>query len=125
MSLYHDYRQIWAPSYHLGMSRGRGLQETQFSMVVPCKIYNMLQFKNQDLTPHNFERAIAISDGKNLMAKVMYAQQYARLMYDRDLHDRVLKEVLSAGADVPGYVLINTLAKQQAQSLFESAEEYF
>ena len=73
----------------------------------------------------HFKRAITISEGKNLMAKVMYARQYARLVYDRNLHDRLLKEVLSAGADVPGYVLINTLAKQQAQSLLESAEEYF
>lgn len=73
----------------------------------------------------HFERAVTLSDGKNLMAKVMYARQYARLVYDRELHDRLLKEVLSADAHVPGYVLINTLAKQQAQSLLESAEEYF
>jgi hypothetical protein len=73
----------------------------------------------------HFERAIKISDGKNLMVKVMYARQYARLVYDRNLHDRLLKEVLSADAHVPGYVLINTLAKQQAQSLLERAEEYF
>lgn len=73
----------------------------------------------------HFERAIAISGGKNLMTKVIYARQYARLVYDRELHDRLLQEVLRADANVPGYALINTLAQQQAQKLLDSADEYF
>ncbi|MCP4112223.1 MAG: hypothetical protein GY749_42990 [Desulfobacteraceae bacterium] len=72
-----------------------------------------------------FERALEISGGKNLMIKVIYARQYARLLFDRELHDRLLKEVLEADPDMPGYVLGNTLAKQQAKELLESAEDYF
>jgi len=59
------------------------------------------------------------------MAKVIYARQYARLMYNRELHDRLLQEVLMADIDVPGYTLSNTLAQQQARELLASAEEYF
>jgi len=73
----------------------------------------------------HFERALEISHGKNLMVKVMFARHYARLMFDRDLHDRLLNEVLEAAPDVPGYVLANTLAQKQARELLKSAEDYF
>ncbi len=73
----------------------------------------------------HFERALEISHSKNLMVKVMYARHYARLMFHRDLHDRLLNEVLEADPDVPGYVLANTLAQKQALELLKSADEYF
>lgn len=73
----------------------------------------------------HFERAIEISHGKNLMMKVTYARQYARLIFDRELHDRLLNEVLRADYDLPGYVLMNVLAQKQAQELLDSADNYF
>lgn len=73
----------------------------------------------------HFERAIMLSNGDNLMAKVVYAQQYARMVYDRDLHDRLLTEVLAADPDVPEMVLQNTLAQDQARALLASADDYF
>ena len=73
----------------------------------------------------HFERALEISHSKNLMVKVMYARHYARLIFDRDLHDRLLNEVLEADPDVPGYVLANTLAQKQALELLKSAADYF
>lgn len=73
----------------------------------------------------HFERAIEISNGRNLMAKVSYARQYARLMFDRELHDRLLKEVLATPAEAEGYTLINTLAQDQARALLETSEDYF
>jgi len=72
-----------------------------------------------------FEKAIDISDGKNLMAKVEYARRYARLVFDRDLHDRLLREVLEADPEVPGFTLSNVLAQRQAGELLESAADYF
>jgi len=74
---------------------------------------------------HYFERAIEASRGQNLMVKVMYAEQYARLVFDRDLHDRLLNEVLAAPAARDGLTLMNTVAKEQAQQLLDSADEYF
>lgn len=73
----------------------------------------------------HFERAIALSGGRNLMAKVLYARHYARLVFDRDLHDRLLREVMEADPEAPGLTLANTLAKQQAQSLLAGSDDYF
>lgn len=73
----------------------------------------------------HFERAIALSRGENLMAKVVYAQQYARMVFDRDLHDRLLEEVLAADPQVPAMVLQNTIAQDRARALLASADDYF
>ncbi len=78
-----------------------------------------------DVGRRHFERALEISKDKNLMVKVLYAQHYARLMFDQKLHDRLLSEVLAAKVDVPGYTLGNTLAQQRARELMKSGEDYF
>lgn len=72
-----------------------------------------------------FERAIAESSGHNLMAKTMFARYYARLVFDRALHDELLGQVIAADPRVPGFTLINTLAQQQARELLAGSEEYF
>jgi hypothetical protein len=59
------------------------------------------------------------------MMKVVYAKQYARMMFDRELHDRLLNSVLSSDTKQPGLTLMNTLAQKQAKELLESADEYF
>jgi TRAP transporter T-component len=73
----------------------------------------------------HFERAILLSKCENLMAKVVYAQQYARMVFDRELHDRLLTEVLAADPHVPELVLQNTLAQDRARVLMDSADDYF
>jgi hypothetical protein len=73
----------------------------------------------------HFIRALEISKNKNLMVKVMYAEYYARLVFDRKLHDRLLHEVLDAKTHVPGYTLLNTLAQKRARELLRSGEDYF
>lgn len=73
----------------------------------------------------HFERSIEISEGRNLMAKVLFARYYARLVYNRGLHDRLLQEVLSADAAYPGMTLVNTLAQQEARALRDNADDYF
>lgn len=73
----------------------------------------------------HFERAIALSAGRDLMAKVEYARRYARITYDRPLHDRLLREVLDADAVEPGLTLSNVLAKREAKELLASAESHF
>ena len=78
-----------------------------------------------ELGRQHFERAIEISNGQNLLAKVMFAEQYGRLVFDRELHDQLLHEVLAAPADIPGLTMMNTMAKEQAQTLLASADEYF
>jgi len=73
----------------------------------------------------HFERAIELSGGADLMARVRYAKHYARLVFDRPLHDRLLKEVLAAETVKPGLTLSNTLAKEQARQLLADADNYF
>ncbi len=78
-----------------------------------------------DVGRAHFERAVALSEGRNLLAKVMFAESYARLVFDRDLHDTLLSEVLSAPVQAPGLTLMNTVAKGRARELLESADDYF
>lgn len=72
-----------------------------------------------------FEKALELSGGKNQMVRVLYAQFYARLVFNRDLHDKLLNEVLAADPHAPGLTLINTLAKEKARALLESGKDYF
>jgi hypothetical protein len=73
----------------------------------------------------HFERALELSGGSDLSVKVEYARRYARLMYEQELHDRLLREVLAAPAEADGYTLFNVLAKQDAEALLASSSEYF
>lgn len=73
----------------------------------------------------HFEKAIKYSQGKNLMAKVLYAEKYARLVFDQKLHDDLLNQVLKAEPRIKGFTLTNMLAHQQAKELLVSGKEYF
>ncbi len=73
----------------------------------------------------HFEKAIALTDGHHLMAKVLFAKQYARLMFDQELHDSLLQEVLAAEPEYEGLTLINGLAQRQAEVLLEESSDYF
>ena len=72
-----------------------------------------------------FEEAIRLSQGKDMMAKVLYAENYARLVFDQELHDRLLKEVLAGDPTAPGLTLTNTLAQQRARELMQSGKDFF
>ena len=72
-----------------------------------------------------FEAAISLSNGKDMMAKVMYAEYYARLVFNKDLHDQLLKEVINGDPVFPGLTLTNTLAQQRARELMKSGKDYF
>lgn len=72
-----------------------------------------------------FERAIELTDGKDLSAKVEYARGYARTLYERDLHDRLLNEVMAADPEVPGFTLTNVMAQRDAVDLLATADDYF
>jgi hypothetical protein len=78
-----------------------------------------------EIARRHFERAIALSHGRNLMANVTYARRYARLVFDRALHDRLLTGVVAADPDREGYTLMNTLAQKEARALLDSADDYF
>ena len=73
----------------------------------------------------HFERALALAEGQYLLTQVMFAEQYARLVFDRALHDELLNQVLAAEVDAPDLILLNAVAKRRAQSLLDTADAYF
>lgn len=80
---------------------------------------------NPERAKVHFERAVELSQGTNLMAKVLYAQHYARAIYDRELHDRLLREVLAASPQSTGLTLSNSIAQRKAKVLLANADSYF
>jgi hypothetical protein len=73
----------------------------------------------------HFERAIELTDGKNLVAKLEYARRYARLVFDKELHHELLTSVLASDPKQEGLTLMNVWAQQQAQILLDDESEYF
>lgn len=73
----------------------------------------------------HFERSIELSEGQFLMAKVVYAESYARLVFDQALHDRLLNEVLSADPVVTDMTLTNMVAREQAAALLQDSNDFF
>lgn len=72
-----------------------------------------------------FEKALAMSGGKNQMVRVLYAERYARLVFDQQLHDRLLNEAIASDPHAPGLTLINSLAQQRAKALLASGKDFF
>ncbi|MDH5275531.1 MAG: TRAP transporter TatT component family protein [Gammaproteobacteria bacterium] len=72
-----------------------------------------------------FEKAIELTGGRDLSVLVEFARSYARLVYDRELHDSLLNRALAADPRQEGYTLLNTLAQKQASELLASANDYF
>jgi len=78
-----------------------------------------------EIAKQYFEQAIKKSNNQNLIAKVMYAEKYARLIFDKELHDRLLNEVLATKSEKRGLTLQNEYAKKQAQLLLDESADYF
>ena len=72
-----------------------------------------------------YKLAMSLSGGKDLSIMVDCARYYARTLYDRELHDHLLNQVLAADPVHDGYTLFNTLAQKEAQELLDSADDYF
>lgn len=80
---------------------------------------------NPEQGRYHFEQAVRLSQGRNLMAKTLYAERYARLVFDQELHDRLLAEVLAAEVAAEEFTLSNVLAVRQAQQLKSTSADYF
>jgi hypothetical protein len=73
----------------------------------------------------HFEKAIALSGGKDLGAKIEFAKGYAKLMYDQELHDKLVNDVLDADPRAERLTLTNVLAQEEALRLRIEASDYF
>jgi hypothetical protein len=73
----------------------------------------------------HFERALELSGRTNLMAMLLYAEKYARLIFDRELHDKLLNELIGADISKSDMALIDVIAKTKAKKLLAGADDYF
>jgi tetratricopeptide (TPR) repeat protein len=73
----------------------------------------------------HFEKAIELSGGHDLSAKVEFAKGYAKMLYERELHDQLVTQVLAASPYADGYTLTNVLAQEEALRLRAEADDYF
>lgn len=78
-----------------------------------------------DLAKKYFRQARDVSSGRNLMVNVFMADEYARLVFDRDLYVELLEQVLAADPDQPGYVLANRIAQARARELLDQTDDIF
>ncbi|TCS40750.1 TRAP transporter TatT component family protein [Reinekea marinisedimentorum] len=78
-----------------------------------------------DVAKHYYEQALEVAQGQNLIIYVYYAANYARLVFDQELHDELLNEVLELDPYVDGYTLQNIYAQKQAVELLASSNDYF
>ncbi|MBM4397092.1 MAG: hypothetical protein FJ087_15555, partial [Deltaproteobacteria bacterium] len=73
-----------------------------------------------------FERGIAVSDGKFLLGRFLYARYYAVLVQDHALYCSLLREVLAAPDDsLPRRQLMNNVSKRWAARWLGRAGDLF
>jgi hypothetical protein len=73
-----------------------------------------------------FDEAVAVSNGRFLLTRVMMARFYAVITQDRALFDKTLKEVVAAPHDLyPDFRLANELAQRRAARYLSRAEDLF
>jgi tetratricopeptide (TPR) repeat protein len=79
-----------------------------------------------DAAKRYFDEAIAASEGRFLLARVMMARFYAVTVQDRALFEKTLKDVLAAPDDIlPEWRLANAFAKRRAARYLDRINELF
>jgi hypothetical protein len=74
----------------------------------------------------HFERALELTERRDLMVHVQMARFYARQSFDRELYIELLDEALSTPIDTaPELTLQNAAARRLAAHLKEKTDEYF
>ncbi len=72
-----------------------------------------------------YEAALRAGNEQNLIIYVYYASNFARLMFDQELHDSLLQQALSLDPYVEGYTLQNFYAQKRAAELLATSNDYF
>jgi hypothetical protein len=79
-----------------------------------------------NLARDHFLKAIALGEGKFLMAKVYFADYYAKKAFDRELFIATLEDVLKTPADIEvELTLFNSVAHNKARKMIAEADDYF
>lgn len=81
---------------------------------------------NPELSKNHFERALLLSRRRYLPIMVAYARFYARMVFERDLYEQLLREVIDFDMErAPEFTLANTVAQKQAAEMLAVIDEYF
>lgn len=79
-----------------------------------------------DASRNHFEKALTISHRRFLPVQVAFANNYAKMVFDRELYEHLLKEVLTFDiSTAPDMTLGNVVAQKQAKKLLEGIDDYF
>ena len=74
----------------------------------------------------HFERNLEITGGKFLLTYVYYALYYAAKVLDEDLFNSFIDKIEETRADIlPGYQLLNVIAKKKVKYLKKFAADWF
>lgn len=120
------------PKIELLMERAATLDDTYF---LGCAhlylgIYHgarpQLYGGNPELARQHFEKALALNQRNFLPVQVAMAEYYAKPLFDRELYQKLLEEVLAFDpARAPELTLSNLVAQRQARRLLENIDESF
>ncbi len=81
---------------------------------------------NAEASKSAFDQAIAVSDGKFLMAKALYARVYMRGTNNKEGYVAILEEVINAPHDImPSERLATEIAKVRAQRWLDEVDMIF
>jgi hypothetical protein len=81
---------------------------------------------NPERAKEHFEKNLTITKGNFLMTHVYYARYYAIRTMNEELFDTLMQHVEKTPSDaLPGYQLINVIAKKKAQLLLKDRDKYF
>ncbi|MBC8287892.1 MAG: hypothetical protein H8E42_10515 [Nitrospinae bacterium] len=81
---------------------------------------------NPEKSRHHFEKALALTENKYLLARYLFAKTYAVQNQNRELFESQLQAVLQASPDLfPEQRLANQVARQKATKLLEQIDELF
>lgn len=73
-----------------------------------------------------FEQGFRVSDRKFLLGLLFFARTYCKQVFDQDLYEATLQEILDAPDDLlPEVRLLNLIAKEQAEEALAMIDEIF
>jgi hypothetical protein len=81
---------------------------------------------NPEKAKEYFEKNLEITKGNFLLTHIYYSQYYAIKTMNEEFFDQLIEQVEETSPDVlPGFQLLNVIAKKKASILKERREDYF
>jgi hypothetical protein len=132
LSLDNPQAFVELPKVQVMMQRVLDLDETYFFAAAHLFFGSIWGTKPRMLggdpekAKEHFERNIEITNGNFLLSYIYYAKYYAMKTFDEELFEQLLNHINETPADaLPGYQLLNMMAKEKAVRLENMKAEWF